>query len=194
MRQKTKTGSASASVNTSTWKDPPSLPSPKLTHFELPISSPGLQQNSQTTAPSSVAEFDDEHRVALTPLMRQDQYDSLRRAASPHHSMQGPCCEGSAIYTPHCHYSNYPSVHESLLSQAPPTCHSVCECSLQTIPQGTLERQFPHLYANNRAHHNATLMRAAGGIHPSAMYGSTMYGSERGRSHSVSPSRRSAEY
>lgn len=166
-----KNRSKTSSISTASchpWKDPPTPPTPKLTQFELPLATPPSNQEEE------------DYRVTLT---HQDSgsvsFDSLRRNGTPHPPLQHPCC--NTIYS-HCHYQHVPQVHEPLLAPAPPSqCPgSICECSLQTIPQGTLERQFPHLYS-----HHATLMR--NGHNP-------IYNDPMRRSHSVSPSRRSAEY
>ena len=145
---------------------------------------------------SSLSNDDDDCRVTLASLRGDADYcsnsspfDSLHRGhqtlgrghtPAVAHSNLHNTCYSNTIYS-HCHYQALPPlppVHggDPLL---PCQTQSICECSLQTIPQGTLERQFPHLYSRN----NGTLLHS-----------SNIYDSGRGRSQSLSPSRRSAEY
>jgi len=149
---------------------------------------------------------DDECRVTLAASLRDDYnsspFDSLHRgqhigqygliggrqtpacsATATAHSTLHPSYCSNTIYS-HCHYQALPPIHTPaapLDPLLPCQTSSLCECSLQTIPQGTLERQFPHLYSRN----NGTLL-----------HNSNIYDTGRGvRSQSLSPSdRRSAEY
>lgn len=167
-RNKSKNASSSVSGSSSTcpWKDPPTPPTPKLTQFPL--------QNTANDA---------EERVTLASIRNHEE---CTYGASPH---PAACCNGGQAVYSHCHYQPSPTpitVHDPLLTSSP------CECSLQTIPQGTLERQFPHLYGGGFSR-TGTLMR--GNYAPS--HAGTIYDTNNpimGRSHSVSPSRRSAEY
>jgi hypothetical protein len=162
--QKSRQKSASPS---GPWKEPATPPTPRLTQFELPMTTPQPSSSHYTNE-------DDECRVTLTSN-RDDGSISPVHSLS-HHGHQ--CCNGSTIYASRCHY---PAPHEML-----PTCHvskfSICECSAQTLPHGTMERPFPHLYPKpNFINGAATMMRQQ-----------QHYDTHRSRSHS--PSRRSAEY
>ena len=191
-----KSASVSSSASGCPWKDPPTPPTPKLTQFEMPI----------TANNSSYNDEEDCHITLTENASHHSAFDSLRRN-TPHPHTQ--CCNSIAPIYGHCLYQAHhglPIPPVSAASPLPPSaqepllpCHSVCECSLQTLPQGTLDRQFPHLYASRLGTPTpppgngipGTLM-----MHHHMHHGTLQrhYESTRARSHSISPSRRSAEY
>ena len=170
MKRQKKTSSVSTAP---AWKEPSTPPTPRLTNYN------DYTLSHQT---QNLSDEDQECRVTLTGSV--SPMGTLRTS----HPTPHPCCN-SEIYG-HCHYSAAPTpvpgiplpgmhAHDPLLQFQK---MSICDCSAQTLPQGTLERQFPHLYPGNC---HATMHRSYYG-------GSNGVGSHRSRSHS--PSRRSAEY
>ena len=185
--RKKKTSSSISGSNSPPWKEPPTPPTPRLTQFELPLTTP---------PPSShYSNEDEECRITLNSRHDDGGFGGSisPMMGGPIPPMGGtqplgghPCC--NSIYasrSSHCHYSALPT-HDYNLPPSIPHCQmsnmSMCDCqsTTSTIPRGTLERQFPHLLPANR---NGTLRMGTPLRYPTT---------HRSRSHS--PSRRSAEY
>ena len=174
MKRQKKTSSVSTAP---AWKEPSTPPTPRLTHYNE------YALNTSATPPQNLSE-EEECRVTLTGSV--SPMGTLRTSGTPRHLTPHP----SEIYG-HCHYeANTVGLPPQGLHSHDPLLQfqqfSICDCSAQTLPQGTLERQFPHLYsAVPRSNCAGTAM---------TMHRNYYHGSQRSRSHSHSPSRRSAEY
>ena len=186
MKRQKKTSSVST---TPEWKEPSTPPTPRLTNYNE------YNLNTDGNTPTQNLSEEEECRVTLTGSVSPMGGTLVR--TSRHLTPHPPHYINSEIYG-HCHYNNETTTTPSMM-HTPQGLHShdpllqfqqfsICDCSAQTLPQGTLERQFPHLYpppstrSNNC--HAATMHRS--------YYGQGHH--QRSRSHSHSPSRRSAEY
>ena len=166
---------SSISTNSPPWKEPPTPPTPRLTQFELPLTTP---------PPSShYSNEDEECRITLTS--RQEEVGLTGGSISPIHAPHPhPCCNSVYASRNHCHNYQALPTHEYIMPPCQMSYNSMCDCqsTTSTLPRGTLERQFPHIMGMPIQNGNTLRL------------GTPLRFSNNHRSRSHSPSRRSAEY